>query len=212
MSDGRPVTVQELAELAIHLSDEGISLQNKNRHDQAVVRYTQSLSVFQSLNTPNESWVSFLLQNIGRLKAHRQQLAQGLAMIESAGYVEQRIGQTEEVANILREVGQSAAEFKAYALAKIWFQKTAVMYRALGLERSFEALKQQVQAIHPDPAQAQAFVPDRPHQFEINVFGRSQKRCVVTPDGAVEWRIVGELSQPTALGLDGWDLICLDRF
>jgi tetratricopeptide (TPR) repeat protein len=206
MSSGRKMTVQELAELALFLANEGADYQ-RAQPDRAMTRFAQSLSVFRQLNAPNEAWVAFILYSIGQLKTPDQR---ALAFYESAVQVQRRLGLTQEVADSLRQYGQAAARIKAYPHAQDWLGKALVIYQILGLAQPVKSLWAEIGHLPIDP-QHQPDIAPQPHAFEIRVLGQPRDRFRVAPDGVVQWTTVGELAQSTPLGLTGWEVVCIDQ-
>ncbi len=50
--------------------------------------------------------------------AHNRQNQQPLAFFESAAYVQQRLGQNKDVADMLWQIGQAASNLEAYTQAQ----------------------------------------------------------------------------------------------
>jgi tetratricopeptide (TPR) repeat protein len=205
MTSGRKMSLQEQAQLALFLANEGADYQG-TQPARARTRYAQSLSVFRQLNAPNEAWVAFILFSLGQIKAQDQQDRQPLAFYESAVHVQRQLGMTQDVADQLRQYGQAAARLKAYTHALDWLGKALTIYHVLGIDQPARALWAEIRRL--PAAQSDQLVP-QPHDFEIRVQEECKERFRVNPDGAMQWT-VGDLAQPTPLGLADWDVVCVD--
>lgn len=210
MSEGRNLTLTELAQLAIYLADEGLKYQNQGTRSAALVRYAQSLAVFRTLNSPNETWVAFLLFNIGRLQAQDQPPRGPLAFMESAAYVQQRIPPDEDMVYKLGEIAHEMASLGAKALAQPVLQRAGALAKQHRMQEPYLELKEQW--IHLERMQPKlALNPGQPHRFEIRSTEANRERFAVTPDGVVHWEKEPALVQPSVLGLTGWEIACIDR-
>lgn len=210
MSEGRKLTLTELAQLAIFLADEGLKYQNQGTRNAALVRYAQSLAIFRTLNSPNETWVAFLLFNIGRLQAQDQPPRAPLAFMESAAYVQQRIPPDEDMIYKLGEIAREMATLGAKALAQPVLLKAGTLAKEQRMQQPYLALKEQwfsLERIQPKLA----LQPGQPHHFEIRSTPANRERFIVAPDGVLHWDAAPALVQPSVLGLTGWEIACIDR-
>ncbi len=217
MASEQKLTIQQLAELALFLAKEGAAYQSGQAGHpyHATVRYAQSLSVFRQLNAPNEAWISFVLHNLGNLKAQDHQLKHALAFLEAAAYVQQRLGENKDVADTLLDIGRTICENGAYSLAQRLFEQAARIYQAIGLKEQSDTLLSKIEKLKLAYDKTSGWKPrsltDRPHEFEIQVYGQAIVKFTVTPAGEVQWSLVDSLNQPLALGLTDWDVVCVDN-
>ncbi len=209
MASGRAMTVQEQAELALFLAKEGLAYQTgQTGHPfYATVRYAQSLSVFRSLNAPNETWVAFLLFHLGQLKTGRQTLA----FFESAAYVQRRRREDKDDADMLWNIGQALLSLDAIAQSLFWLEQAQAVYQTLGLADYVQWSRGEIRKLQAQHPQAPVTALASPaHQFEIRVEGQCKEQFRVTPDGVVAWNTCSGFNRPVVFGLTGWEVVCVD--